>query len=49
MNLKLKLITVNLNGTYVKVRTGKKKSDIFALQNGLKQGDVLTVLIISLI
>jgi hypothetical protein len=36
----VRLIKMCLNETYSKVRTGKYLSDMFPIQNGLKQGDV---------
>jgi hypothetical protein len=36
-----------LNETYSKVRVGKLLSDIFPIQNGLKQGDALSPLLFS--
>jgi hypothetical protein len=38
----VRLITMCLNETYSKVRIGKHLSDSFPIQNGLKQGDVLS-------
>jgi hypothetical protein len=34
-----------LNETYIRVRIGKNLSDKFTVQNGLKQGDVLSPLL----
>jgi hypothetical protein len=34
-----------LNETYNKVRVGKQLSDSFPIQNGLKQGDALSIYI----
>jgi hypothetical protein len=34
-----------LNETYSKVRIGKNLSDVFPIQNGLKQGDALSPLL----
>jgi hypothetical protein len=36
-----------LNETYSKVRVGKLLSDKFPIQNGLKQGDVLSPLLFN--
>jgi len=36
-----------LNGTYSKVFVGKHLSDAFSVQNGLKQGDPLLLLLFS--
>jgi hypothetical protein len=36
-----------LNETYSKVRIGKHLSDSFPIQNGLKQGDVLSPLLFN--
>jgi hypothetical protein len=36
-----------LNETYSKVRIGKHLSDNFPIQNGLKQGDVLSPLLFN--
>jgi hypothetical protein len=38
----VRLIKMCLNETYSKVRIGKLLSDKFPIQNGLKQGDVLS-------
>jgi hypothetical protein len=35
------------NETYSEVRIGKRLSDMFPIQNGLKQGDALTPLLFS--
>jgi hypothetical protein len=40
----VRLIKICLNETYNKVRIGKLLSDNFPIQNGLKQGDVLSPL-----
>jgi hypothetical protein len=37
-----------LNETYGKVRIGKYLSDTFPIQNGLKQGDVLSPLLFNI-
>jgi hypothetical protein len=36
-----------LNETYSKVRKGKNSSDSFLIQNGLKQGDALSLLLFN--
>jgi hypothetical protein len=38
----VRLIKMCLNETYSKVRIGKRLSDSFPIQNGLKQGDALS-------
>jgi hypothetical protein len=43
-----RLINMCLNETYSKVRIGKLLSDKFPIQNGLKQGDALSPLLINL-
>jgi hypothetical protein len=43
----VRLIKMCLNKTYSKVRIGKHLSDNFPIQNGLKQGDALSPLLIS--
>jgi hypothetical protein len=40
----IRLIKICLNKTYSKVRIGKYLSDMFPIQNGLKQGDALSPL-----
>jgi hypothetical protein len=48
MPLKLiKLMKMFLNETYSEVRTGKNLSDAFSIQNGLKQGDALSSLLLN--
>jgi hypothetical protein len=42
-----RLIKMCLNKTYSKVRIGKHLSDMFPIQNGLKQGDALSPLIFN--
>jgi hypothetical protein len=37
-----------LNETYSKIRKGKHLSDIFPIQNGIKQGDALSPLLFNL-
>jgi hypothetical protein len=44
----VRLIRISLNKTYTKVRIGKQLSDIFPIQNGLKQGDALSPLLFNL-
>jgi hypothetical protein len=41
------LIKMCLNETYSKVRIGKHLSDSFPIQNGLKQGDALSPLLLN--
>jgi hypothetical protein len=41
----VRLIKMCLNETYSKVRIGKLLSDKFPIQNGLKQGDALSLLL----
>jgi sorting nexin-29 len=41
------LIKMCLNETYIKVRIGKHLSDSFPIQNGLKQGDGLSPLLLN--
>jgi hypothetical protein len=38
-----------LNETYIEVRIGKPLSDKFPIQNGLKQGDILSSLLFSFV
>jgi hypothetical protein len=40
-------IKMCLNETYSKVRIGKHLSDSFPIQNGLKQGDALSTLLLK--
>jgi hypothetical protein len=44
---RVRLIKMCLNETYSKVHIGKQLSDIFPIQNGLKQGDALSPLLFS--
>jgi hypothetical protein len=39
---------MRLNETYGKVHIGKRLSDTFPIQNGLKQGDALSPLLLNL-
>jgi hypothetical protein len=41
----VRLIKICLNETYSKVLIGEHSSDIFPIQNGLKQGDALSPLL----
>jgi hypothetical protein len=43
----VRLIKMCLNETYSKVHIGKHLSDTFPIQNGLKQGDALTLLLFN--
>ena len=43
------LIKMCPNETYSRVREGKHLSDMFHIRNGLKQGDVLTPLLLTLL
>jgi len=43
----VRLIKMCLNETYNKVRTGNILSDVFPVQNGLKQGDALSPLLFN--
>jgi hypothetical protein len=43
----VRLTKICLNETYSKVRIGKHLSDSFPIQNGLKQGDVLSPLLFN--
>jgi hypothetical protein len=42
-----RLIKICLNGTYSKVNIGKRLSDNFPTQSGLKQGDALSPLLFN--
>jgi hypothetical protein len=44
----IRLIEMCLNEAYSKVRIGKHLSDSFLIQNGLKQGDALSPLLLNL-
>jgi hypothetical protein len=43
----VRLIKMCLNETYSKVRVGKLLSDKFPIENGLKQGDALSPLLLN--
>jgi CMP-N-acetylneuraminic acid synthetase len=43
----VRLIKMCLNETYSKVRIGRHLSDSFPIQNGLKQGDALSPLLLN--
>jgi hypothetical protein len=43
----LRLIKMCLNEMYIKVGIGKHLSDSFPIQNGLKQGDALLLLLFN--
>jgi hypothetical protein len=43
----VRLIKMCLNETYSKVRIGKHFSESFVIQNGLKQGDALSLLLFN--
>ena len=43
----VRLIKVNLNESYSKVRAGKHVSVVFPITNGLKQGDALSPLLFT--
>jgi hypothetical protein len=45
----VRLIKMCLNETYIEVRIGKHLSDSFPIQNGLKQGDALSSLLLTLL
>jgi len=45
----VRLIKMCLNETYSRVRVGKNLSDMFLIENGLKQGDALTPLPLTLL
>jgi hypothetical protein len=44
----VRLIKMCLNETYGKVHIGKHMSDSFPIQNGLKQGDALSTLLLNI-
>jgi hypothetical protein len=43
----VRLIKMCLNETYNRVRVGKNLSEIFPIRNGLKQGDVISPLLLN--
>jgi hypothetical protein len=43
----VRMIKICLNETFSKVRIGKHLSEIFVMQNGLKQGDALSPLLLN--
>jgi hypothetical protein len=43
----VRLISMCSNGAYNRVRIGKHLSDNFPIQNGLKQGDALSPLLLN--
>jgi hypothetical protein len=43
----VRLIEMCLNGTYSRVGIGKCLSDSFSVQNGLKQGDALSPMLLN--
>jgi hypothetical protein len=45
----VRLIKMWLNETYGKVHIGKHLSDNFPIQNGLKQGDALSPLVLNFV
>ena len=45
----VRLIKMCLNETYSRVWVGKNLSDMFAIRNGLKQGDAVSPLLFSLL
>jgi len=45
----VRLIKLNLTETYSKVRVGKNVSDRFPIRNGLKQGDALSPMFLTLL
>jgi hypothetical protein len=45
----VRLIKMSLNETYSNVRIGKHLSDSFPIQNGLKQGDDLSLLLLNFV
>jgi hypothetical protein len=47
MKIVLRLITVCLNRTYSRARVGKYLSDMFPINNVLKQGDALSPLLFN--
>ena len=45
----VRLMKVCMNETYSRVWVGKHLSDMFPIRNGLKQGDVLSLLLFNLL
>ena len=45
----LRLIKTSLTKTYSRVRVGKNVSDKFPIRNGLKQGDALSPILLTLL
>ena len=45
----VRLIKMSLTETYSRVRVGKNVSDRFPIRNGLKQGDALSPMLLSLL
>jgi len=45
----VRIIKMCLNETYSRVRVGKQLSDMFLVENGLKQGDALSPLLLNLV
>jgi hypothetical protein len=45
----VRLIKMCLNETYIKVRVGKNLSDMFPIRNGLKKGDAVSPLFVTLL
>ena len=45
----VRIIKMCLNETYSRVRVGKQLSDMFLVENGLKQGDALSPLLLNLL
>ena len=43
----VRLIKMCLNETYIRVRVGKRLSDMFPIKNSLKQGDALSSLLFN--
>ena len=45
----VRLIKMCLNEMYIKVRVGKNLSDMFPIRNGLKKGDAVSPLFVTLL
>jgi len=45
----VRLIKMCLNETYIRVRVGKRLSDMFPIKNSLKQGDALSSLLFNFV